>query len=208
MFSLFPRKSASALLFRETVQTQYLNKIRGAQKKRYSVEAFFYRALPFSSFPSFVFFPKTALSVCCRAASAMPASIRFEDSIERSDASKDPSHRNSSESTWPSPRGASRRPDSNRRAWPQAPGAGGRGVPKTLVQGEAFATLCVCVGGGAGCWEGKAHVGKRGIAWRLSPPSPRESARVKPKRDFSKIEDDDGSPPGPPHMPQNPYLPP
>ena len=32
VFSLFPRKSASALLFRETVQTQYLNKIRGAQK--------------------------------------------------------------------------------------------------------------------------------------------------------------------------------
>ena len=96
----------------------------------------------------------------------MPASIRFEDSIERSDASKDPSHRNSSESTWPSPRGASRRPDSNRRAWPQAPGAGGRGVPKTLVQGEAFAALCVCVWGGAGCWEGRAHVRKRGIAWR------------------------------------------
>lgn len=33
VFSLFPRKSASALLFRETVQTQYLNKRRGAQKR-------------------------------------------------------------------------------------------------------------------------------------------------------------------------------
>ena len=41
--------------------------------------------------------------------------------------------RNRSKTTWTSPRGASRRPDSNRRAWPQAPGAGGRGVPKTLV---------------------------------------------------------------------------
>ena len=74
--------------------------------------------------------------------------------------------RNRSTPTWTSPRGASCRPDSNRRAWPQAPGAGGRGVPKTLVQGEAFAALCVCVWGGAGCWEGRAHVRKRGIAWR------------------------------------------
>ena len=32
VFSLFPRKSASALLFRDTVQTQYLNKRRGAHK--------------------------------------------------------------------------------------------------------------------------------------------------------------------------------
>ena len=39
--------------------------------------------------------------------------------------------------------GASRRPDSNRRAWPQAPGAGGRGVPKTLCRGWLL-LLCVC----------------------------------------------------------------
>ena len=79
--------------------------------------------------------------------------------------------RNRSKTTWTSPRGASCRPDSNRRAWPQlhnplpqAPGAGGRGVPKTRVQAEASAALCVC--GRAGCWEGRAHVRKRGIAWR------------------------------------------
>eukprot|EP00964_Phaeocystis_antarctica_P096284 scaffold62604_cov68-Phaeocystis_antarctica.AAC.6 len=28
------------------------------------------------------------------------------------------------------------------------------------------AALCVCVCGGAGCWEGRAHVGERHCAWR------------------------------------------
>ena len=41
VFSLFPRKSASALLFRETVQTQYLNK----RKKRCTKTALFRRSI-------------------------------------------------------------------------------------------------------------------------------------------------------------------
>ena len=51
MFPLFSRKNASALLFRDTVQTQYLNKRRGAQK---SVPQKFF----------FVFTPPQTLSVC------------------------------------------------------------------------------------------------------------------------------------------------
>ena len=56
VFSLFPRKSASALLFRETVQTQYLNKIRGAQKsvipsKHFSIVRFRLAASRRSFFP-------------------------------------------------------------------------------------------------------------------------------------------------------------
>ena len=41
VFSLFPRKSASVLLFRETVQTQYLNK----RKKRCTKTALFRRSI-------------------------------------------------------------------------------------------------------------------------------------------------------------------
>ena len=91
--------------------------------------------------------------------------LAFEDSIQRSDASKDSSHRNRTKPTWESPRGVPCKPDSNRRAWSQTPGAGGRGVGSTKGGGRLL-LLCVCVWGGAGCWEGRAHVRKRGIAWR------------------------------------------
>ena len=67
--------------------------------------------------------------------------------------------------TWTSPRSAPCKTDSNRRAWSLAPGAGGRGVGSTKGGGRLL-LLCVCVWGGAGCWEGRAHVRKRGIAWR------------------------------------------
>ena len=133
VFSLFPRKSASVLLFRETVQTQYLNKRKKKVHKNSVVPS-----KHFSNPPN----PQTFVSLFGRGPMDRTLTDRsFQDSPGKYLEESRP--RNTSKSTWTSPRGASCRPDSNRHAWPQAPGAGGRGVPKTLVQGEAFAALCV-----------------------------------------------------------------
>ena len=123
MFSLFPRKSASVLLFRETVQTQYLNKRKKKVHKNSVVPS-----KHFSNPPN----PQTFVSLFGRGPMDRTLTDRsFQDSPGKYLEESRP--RNRSKTTWMSPRGASRRPDSNRRAWPQAPGAGGRGVPKTLV---------------------------------------------------------------------------
>jgi len=76
--------------------------------------------------------------------------------------SKDYLQRSATKPTWPSPRGAPWTRTDVRG--PKHPGLVGAGWQNPLCRGRLL-LLCVCVGG-AGCWEGRAHVGKRGIAWR------------------------------------------
>ena len=155
VFSLFPRKSASVLLFRETVQTQYLNKIRGAQKsvipsKHFSIVRFRLAA----SRRSF-FFPKLLCQFVVgrrrlcrhRFASKIPSNAQTPRKIRVTETAQKVHGRarevRHADRTRTDVRG------------PQAPGAGGRGVGSTKTV-EASAALCVC--GRAGCWEGKARV--------------------------------------------------
>lgn len=153
VFSLFPRKSASALLFRETVQTQYLNKRRGAQK---SVPQKYFFSPQSSNFCQFVWARPNGSNVH---GSKLPGQSRkVPGRIEASKQVKtnmdEPERcvmQTGLEQTCVAP--------STRGWW-------ARGAKNPCAGGGFCCSVCVCVWGGAGCWEGKAHVGKRGIAWR------------------------------------------
>ena len=75
VFSLFPRKSASVLLFRETVQTQYLNK----RKKRCTKTSLFRRSIfltpQSSNFCQFVFGARGAMLRARHVASAVSTGL-------------------------------------------------------------------------------------------------------------------------------------
>ena len=156
VFSLFPRKSASVLLFRETVQTQYLNK----RKKRCTKTAVFRRSIfltpQSSNFCQFVVRRERYASDSLRR--------RFHPTLGCIGNFK---ARNRPETTSTRVSGEPYKPNSNTMHGPRCPrlvGAPGFGG----TQGPS------CKGAlGAGCWRGKARglverctrEGER-IAWR------------------------------------------
>ena len=156
VFSLFPRKSASALLFRETVQTQYLNKRKKKVHKNIVVPSKHFSNPPILKL----------LSVCLGAAqwierSRMEASRTVQESTWRNRVVEKPQNQHGRAREV-------RHADRTRTdvRGPKHPGLVGAGCQKLLCRGRLL-LLCVCAWG-AELAVGRVRCtwGKRGIAWR------------------------------------------
>ena len=165
VFSLFPRKSASVLLFRETVQTQYLNKRRGAQSvipsKHFSIVCFrlAHSRRSFFSPKLLCQFVVGRRRLCRhRFASKIPSNAQTPRKIRVTETAQKVHGRarevRHADRTRTDVRG------------PKHPGLVGAGCQKLLCRGRLL-LLCVCVCG-AELAVGRVGRtwGKRGIAWR------------------------------------------
>ena len=160
MFSLFPRKSAGDLLFRETVQTQYLKKKKKVHKTSVASSKHFSNPPPILKLLSVCFL---ARAVRCYSLATWQGLFR-EDSRARFANPSDFEHRNRSRTHGRPP--AVRKRDSNTVPGPQVPrGCWAREAP-TRKEASRGPWVGGWWHGRGGVWAGAHGGAARADAWR------------------------------------------